>query len=440
MPEHDHDFDLVQLDRQIEHPYDSLNAKAQQLVKDLQHIGQPSDHEIRANAQSLQRVQMRLQDHLNTVSQKSATPSFHLLQTQTHSERNTSMHIPTRRRQQSWQHFSHAINTLAAILIVAVLISCVAMLIMWKSHLPITRLNTTTGASVHTTTTFSKLDCSQIFTQDNGSYPDNGEHAVCLQGAETPLHGTANINGHTLVLLSAYADTNRLLLKYVVSGRVLDRYDGGPAISQILIQDTKQTIQPDLASTWSIGGGYNYNAQKHQTSFLSSFSTQQVASGITTLKVTVDFSATTGATTVNPAGTGASTASFVFTVPLHTQQRVATPNQSLILNGHHLTLTKVVVTPSATVLSIQTDKPLIPSTTSHVAEAPPFATINGDSNVSGTFTTNGNVNGKWDAITGISFGAAENWLSQPTTWTMTLRSVAQPLGKGTGTMRFIVPR
>ena len=69
----------------------------------------------------------------------------------------------------------------------------------------------------------------------------------------------------------------------------------------------------------------------------------------------------------------------------------------------------------------------------------PSATINGISNVSGAFTTNGIVNGKWDPVTGFSLGVPEDWMSQPTSWTMTLHSSGQPIGNGSGTMQFTVP-
>lgn len=444
MAEHERDFDLDQLDQQIEHPGDSLNAEAQQLVKALQQMGRPTPGEMHANARSLQLVRRRLQARFEPRHQQTTLPPLRVLQTPR--ERISFMDTPVGERKPGLRRFSHTLNTLVAVLIVAVLIGSVAVLFNLNNHAHSSLSNTGVGASAPSSSTLlPKLDCSHVFTEDRGLYPDHGEHAVCLQGEETPLQGTATLGDHKLTLVSAYADTNRLLVKYVVTNAGRDPfsvYNGATHISHLLIQDPAQTLSVsfDQHTPWSFGGGVYYDSQKNQTFVLESFSTQQVVAGTKTLQVTADFTTIAGATQANPAGTGQDKASFRFPVPLHTQRRVATPNQSTVVNGHRLTLSQVVVTPSATYLFVKTDEPLTASPASNLMEAAPSATINGNNNVSGAFTTNGISTGKWEPVTGFSLGAPEDWLNQPTSWTMSLRSLAPPLGEGSGTIQFTVPR
>lgn len=442
MAEHGRDFDLDQLDQQIEHPGDSLNAEAQQLVKALQQMGRPPQSEMHANARSLQLVRRRLQARFESTHQETTILPFHVLQTPR--ERISFMDTSVGKRKPGLRRFLHTLNTLAAVLVVAVLIGSVVVLFNLNNHAHNSLPNTQTGASAQSTSKpLPKPDCSHVFTEDRGFYPDHGEHAVCLQGEETPLQGTATLNGHKLTLISAYADTNRLLVRYVVTGRdPFSVYNGATHISHLLMQDPAQTLSVsfDQNTPWSFGGGVYYDSQKNQTFVLESFSTQQVAAGTTTLQVTADFTTIVGATHANPEGTDQDKASFTFPVPLHTQKRVATPNQSTVINGHRLTLSQVVITPSATYLFVKMDRALTASPASNMMEAAPSATINGNSNVIGAFTTNGIGVGKWEPVTGFSLGIPEDWMNQPTSWTMSLRSLAPPLGEGSGTLQFTVPR
>lgn len=442
MAENENDFDLVRLDQQIEHPADFLDAQARSVVEDLRRMSRPTPSDIRANAESLLRVQKRLQIWFKPAHQE--TTIVPLRVTQIPQERNSFVHTPMSERKHGLRRFSHTMNTLAAVLVVALLIVGAATLTMLKNYTQGSRQNTSSASAGASATPRPKLDCSHVFTQDHGWYPDHGEHAVCLQGEETPLQGTATLGGHTLTLVSAYADTNRLLVKFAVTGKDTSVYDGATSISHLLIQDPAQTLSFafDQHTPWSFGGGSYYDPQKNQTVVLNSFSTQQVVASATALQVTADFTTIIGATHANPAGTDRAEASFTFPVPLHTQRRVAAPNQSTVLNGHRLTLTQVVITPSATYLFVKMDRALTPSPLSNLMEQPPSATINGNSNVSGAFTTNGIEVGKWEPVSGFSLGAPEDWLTQPTTWTLKLRSLAPypPLGEGTGTMQFTVPR
>ncbi|HEY7416758.1 MAG TPA: hypothetical protein VH593_16350, partial [Ktedonobacteraceae bacterium] len=130
-----------------------------------------------------------------------------------------------------WRRFSHTFNAIAAVLVLAFLIGSIAALIAIRKDAQ--QPNSTGVGSSHTTTTTpsSNLDCSLVTSPYQG--PDNGEHAVCSQGLETSLQGTTTLNGHTVTLISAYADANRLLVKYAVSGNdvAADRYSGIPSIS-----------------------------------------------------------------------------------------------------------------------------------------------------------------------------------------------------------------
>lgn len=440
MTENREGFDLNRLDQQIEYPAGSLDAQASQLVEDLHQIYQASPADSRANAESLRRVQQRLQARF--APQETKVVSLRALPTR--QERKSFMQENNSERKSGWKRVSRTFNTLAAVLVVAILIGSAVTLVNLRNHAQSTQVGTAQTATP-TPTPQVNHDCSQTFTQDNGLYPDHGEHAVCEQGLEVALQGTAKMSGRTLTLVSAYADTNRLLIAYTVSNlsvKDLSQSWELPGIDQLLVQDPAETLrlgQQWRQDEWFIGGGYAYDAQKNQITFLQTFPMQDVSSGVTSIKVTANFFAPVGASAGNPAPTGIDSETFTFTVPLHTERRVATPNQSMVINGHRLTLTKVVVTPSATALYVKTDQALTPSPAANEEEQWPSATINGISNVDGAFTTNGIVNGKWDPVTGFSLGVLEDCMNQPTNWTMMLHSSGQPIGNGSGSIQFTVP-
>ncbi|EFH81974.1 hypothetical protein [Ktedonobacter racemifer] len=440
MNEHSKDFHQEQLDQQIEQPARYLDGKARYLVEDLQQMYHTQRDDKQANEESLQRVRRLLESRLQPSHQETNILTFAELRE--HRERKTMMidNAPqseaasprkkdlASQRKPRWRRLSHLFNTIAAVLVVAVLIGSAALLLNARRN---ANPATITGSSNHVTTQPQvKLDCSHIFA-DGNYIPENGEHAVCLQGKETPLQKSTTLNKHKFTLISAYADANRLLIKFAISGNAIN--DGWVAISKLTIQDGNQTDVYDPANTyWSHGGGYYYDQKSNQTFFLAPYSTPQDVINTKQLQITAEFYALGGAT--DPAGTSFSTPPFNFTVPMQSAKRIVNPNQSLVINGHRLKLTQVCITPSATYLSVTPEEAI---------NTPPertySATINGSKAEIFEVDNQGHLLGKGDPLQSMSIAITENWLDQPTAWTLKLRSTGAPLGTGSSEIHFNVP-
>ncbi len=421
MAEKDKDFDLDRLDQQIERPAGSLDARASRLVADLQWMYRPSLADTRADAQSLQRVRRLLEARLQNAPQD--TKIVPLTTFKQHQERKSSMNHTTNARASGWSRLSRALSTLAAVLTVAVLIGSAATLAYLKTHSQNVGQKTNVGASAYATTTPQpKLDCSHIFAYEDGSYPDNGEHAVCLQNLETPLRGTTTVGETKVSLLAAYADANRLLVKYAIAGKRVTIPNGGVYLSTLTIQGGVQ-IQPAAAA-----GGYYYDAQHQQTVYLESFDTQSLPTSITTLHATAHFFALS----IDNPGNGNSS-SLDFTVHMQKAKRVATPNQSTVINGHTITLQRVVVTASLTMLYLKVDPKLAP-----YALVQLLGNINGkEALLEGATDQPGN--GKSGNLTGWYGPVQEDLLNKQGVWTLSLHNIGGPLGVGSGMIHFTVP-
>ncbi|GHO59500.1 hypothetical protein [Ktedonobacter robiniae] len=442
MTEHSKDFQQEQLDQQIEQPARYLDTKARYLVEDLQQMYHTQSDDKLANEESLQRVRKLLESRLQPSHQETNILTF--AEIREHHERKTMMidNAPqseatssrkkdlASQRKPRWRHISRLFNTIAAVLVVAVLVGSAALLLNARRN---ANPSTTTGSSNVTTQPQVKVDCSHVFA-DGNYIPDNGEHAVCLQGKETPLQDSATINDHKLTLISAYADANRLLIKYVETGNISQRYDGGASISKLTIQDGNQTyIYDPVAGYTSHGGGSYYDQKSKQTFFLDSYSIPQDAINAKQLQITATFLAVGGATREDPVGTSFPTTFFNFTVPMQSEKRVATPNQNLVINGHRLKLTQVCVTLSATYLSVKPEE---------AVNTPPERTYSATVNGSKTEiyeVDNGKLTGKWDPLKGMSIAITEDWLGKPGTWNLKIQSTGEPLGIGSGELQFTVP-
>ncbi|GHO69656.1 hypothetical protein KSC_085480 [Ktedonobacter sp. SOSP1-52] len=442
MAEHSKDFQQEQLDQQIEQPARYLDGKARYLVEDLQQMYHTQSDDKQANEESLQRVRRLLDSRLQPSHQETNILTF--AEVREHRERKTMMidNAPqseaasprkkdlASQRKPRWRRISRLFNTIAAVLVVAILVGSAALLLNARRN---ANPSTTTGSSNVTTQPQVKLDCSHVFA-DGNYIPDNGEHAVCLQGKETPLQDSTTINGHKLKLISTYADANRLLIKYVETGNISQRYDGGASISKLTIQDSNQTyIYDPVAGYTSHGGGSYYDQKSKQTFFLDSYSIPQAAINAKQLQITATFLAVGGATSDDPTGTSFPSTFFNFTVPMQSEKRVATPNQSLVINGHHLKLTQVYATPSATYLYVKPEEAI-----NTPPESTFSATVNG-SDAEIHEVDNGKLTGKWEPLKSMSIAIIEDWLGKPSAWTLKLQSTGAPLGVGSSEIQFTVP-
>lgn len=328
------------------------------------------------------------------------------------------MNYDTSERKPAWHPFTHTLGTIAAVLLVALLVGSAGALFYLKSHPGSSHPTTQTSTTVTPTV---KLDCSHVFADPDISHSaDHGEHAVCQQNLETPLHNTATVNGHKITLIAAYADANRLLVKFSVDGKNGSLTEGGIHLTYLSV-GTRQ-LDP------TAGGGFYYDQQKKQTFYLDSFDTTPLPANASTLQITATFLAITS---FAGSGSGDST-SLTFTLPMQQDKHIAALNQVAQINGHQLTLTSLRVTPSMTTLSIKTDDSLTPAQ-SWALEA----TLNGSTS---TFITEDPPNtGKYDPIKGMIITSLEDFTQQPAdTWTVHLHSFGTPLGPGTLDIPFTV--
>lgn len=330
-------------------------------------------------------------------------------------------------RKSGWKRVSRTFNTLAAVLVVAILIGSAVTLVNLRNHAQGTNVGSQKQATP-TPTPQPSHDCSHIFTENSTTHfgrftmADNGEHAVCTQGLEESLNSTAEVNGHKVTLISAYADPNRLLVKWAMSDKISHNDEVLPPTS-ITLSDG--AILPLGDQIW-----YD-DMQNQQLIELVSYGAQQVPASTTSLQITMNFS---GDTTVNNTTTSAGHGTFNFAVPMRKEKRVATPNQSVKINGHMFTLDRVVVTESETMFYLKVDPVIAPSDFVSIDGKIDGKEIlmGGDSDASG--------NGKEGNQVSFSGPSEEDFMSKQGVWTLNLQGNAwTPLGAGSGSIRFAVP-
>jgi hypothetical protein len=413
MANHDKDLELAHLDEQIEHPASALDGSARHLVEDLQRLYQTPAADTWANAESLRRVQSRLQARIARQQPDQEPTIVPLYGFARHKERHTMIHPEIHEHKPAWNRFTQTIGTLAAVLVVAVLVGSAVAVFALKNQAGTSSPSAATATALATPS--AKLDCSHTFADPDISHSaDQGEHAVCLQKLETPLSGSKSIYHRKITLIAAYADANRLLVRFSIDGQNASLPDGGIYLTYLSVGSRQ------LDGT--VGGGFYYDQQKKQTFYLDSFDTTSLPANTTTLNVTATFLAL-GTYSVTGDGEGES-ASFTFTLPMQQEKHIVTLHQETLINGHRLTLAGIRVTASMTILHITSAEPL--NSQSLALEA----TLNGSKS---TFAnTDDPTKGKWDPINGFLITSLEDFLGHPAdAWTVSLISIGPPLGQGT---------
>lgn len=427
MAENEKDFELERLDQQIEHPAGSLDTNASRLVVDLQRMYQTSAVDSAADTESLQRVQRLLQARQQRSPQETKIIAF--TKSPGHHERKSMINDPTNKRKPGWRRFSRALSSLAAILVAALLIGSALVLFNHKPQAQTSLPQTNTGSASQTA---SKIDCSHVFSPASKGLTDNGEHAVCVQGEETPVHGTITLDGRKITLIAAYADTNRAIVRFSI--------DGPPpsGINYVYIE----SLTAQGGQQWfSAGGPDNYTYTKpNQVVELESFEAQNVPANTTSLALTAHVVAmNVPATPVQQLTPGQNPpwetqGTLHFTIPFHSEKHEATPNKTVSINGHAITLEHVVVTDSQTRLFLKSDKNLPPSDFVGMT-----AMLNGNSNLGVGVSTTAPGDAKQGEVTGWTITMPESLLNQQGTWTLKLTATSQSsLGQGSAEIQFTV--
>lgn len=323
------------------------------------------------------------------------------------------------------------VSTLAAVLIAMLLVGSVIALFNSRNHNQLNTTNATPGIVSQATSTATvippRVDCSYIL--------DTGEHAVCADGEETALYMTKSIADEQFTLVSAYADLNRVMLKYTVAG---------PPISEKnQVNLSTLTIQGHLAQNGPSDDEHHYDTQKKLNLGITSFSDPLIPVGTTELHTTVTVEILDEI--INPTsgkidGINSATSTISFTIPFHSAKYVATPNLTVNINGDAVTLTQVVITDSQTELILKSAKDF------QLGDVVPFQgtlTLPFNSGLA-IFT---NLNFSTIAATdhpgylnGWHFIVPESLLGQPSIqWTFTLSFTGGSLGSGSGKFQFIIP-
>src|SRR5215469_7373800 len=126
MAEQQNDFDLARLDEQVEHPASALDAPARHLVDDLERLYQIPAADTQANAASLRRVQSRLQAR---VEERDRKPTIVPLRGLSRDKEGIRlMHYDTSERKPDWHAFTQTLGTIAAVLVVALLVGSAGVL------------------------------------------------------------------------------------------------------------------------------------------------------------------------------------------------------------------------------------------------------------------------------------------------------------------------
>ncbi|HLW00305.1 MAG TPA: hypothetical protein VKT82_16690 [Ktedonobacterales bacterium] len=112
MAERDQDFELARLEQQIEQPTGSLGAPARHLVEDLQRMYQTPSADLRADVESLRRVQRRLQARLEHGHREAKIVPLSI--SRRHEERIPLMKQQTSEHKPTWSRLSRGLTALAA--------------------------------------------------------------------------------------------------------------------------------------------------------------------------------------------------------------------------------------------------------------------------------------------------------------------------------------
>lgn len=307
------------------------------------------------------------------------------------------------------------VSTLAAMLVAVLLVGSTLAFLYNRNRVSPTTANATPtipgqATSIHPTVMpLPQLDCSHVF--------DGGEQAVCTQGIETHLGIVTTIGGHQVALISAYADVNRIILKYVV--------DGPPISEAYQVNVDSLALQGHIMIYSLFTGDHYYDAQKKLNIGIASFNSPVIPSGTTALHLTATFSILTSAV---------KTGTISFTIPFYTAERVATPNQT-VTTTYAMTLTRVVVSGSQTELDFKSGQDF------QLSNVNPFlGTL--------TITTREKFTNLWfhtqtdpnrpGFMNGASFFVPEALLQQQGMWTFTL-TFSGYLGDGNDVFQFTVP-
>jgi hypothetical protein len=378
MNEQDRDFSLTWIDQQIERPTELLAREDARLVQDL--------HAMYAqeNARSLDQVWLRMAQRER--GEQPGSEGLPIDKSRKRSTRSMATKDPT--SAPSWvSQLRRPLSMIAAVLIFTVLVGSLLFILN-----NVTRGKATlVGSAVKTATPVPQVNCwPKMYTYDDGT------DAVCLKHEETPLNVTTTFEGFTVTVVAAHADPSRLIIRYTVQSKRDLSGGKGPMMEAITTADGLELS----GGTVSMG----YDPETKQGREIAIFDNVQKPA-----RTTIDF-----------------------TVPFHNARHVATPKQTVFVDGTPVTLDHVIVTESETLIWLKN------ATLDWLDQGPDGGySLSGNGwNVSGNeggtggeqWTANGRSDGP---LIGSILTIDMPLLDKQGVWTLTLRH-----GSSTGTFHF----
>lgn len=385
-------------DFQIERPTARSSQGEARLIEELQAM-----YEQEKNV-SIERVWMRLMQQRTgtdaTVFESQQPGASGSQQQRQFSERNGKMQ-QRERIQTSQKGLPRVFGLLAAALVSIVLVGSLLLVLNMTKSTPrttVTGSQSTTGMSTVTATPLSSPEC-----RDTSNLT---EQQLCLEHKEALLNLPKTFGTHKVLFLRAYADTTQLMLIYTTSGPAKS-----DAISFISLK-----IQQGI--TLSGGASTSYqNPKTHEWYYVVSFETQNVPVGTAQIHIQFIVDAFSGKATPLEA-----------TIPFHTDQKTIVLKKTVTSKGVSLTLDRLVITGSTTLIYV---KPSSPLTDGLYVIA---MSVNGQSfTYTGSQTDSGGTVGSPDLAIRLSA-----ILDMPGTWTLKVAEGGYPAPR-TWTFTFTVP-
>lgn len=323
-----------------------------------------------------------------------------------------TLNQPARRRR-----LVHRLSTLVALLIAVAIIGSVALVYSNRGQVSssagfrISATPTPTPSSMPTT-----APTNPCVVEDKTDDP--GATAVCQKGLETSLGDTRTTGNDKITFLAGYADTQRILLKYSVSG-VKTTEDSKNFWS------VKQAVMQGGINLGGSGNSSFYDPGTKQFIVMALFSTQNIPAGTKQLLLTV--------TIEKNLKTVVATVSLTTSIPMNMEKREFTPRQTVTVNGQAVTLERVIVTPSQTVIYLSGHSI---AQTSGESGKPAVGTLSGNGWTAQSFLTEWRSNG-------VLAGGVLTWpdwfIDKTGQWTLSLQTFEGPAGQGTWTFTFTPP-
>lgn len=298
------------------------------LIQDLQAMYD------REKSVSLERVWTRLVHERTSTNatvpthQPPATPGS--LKQRRFSERNAKMQ-PNHTVLPAQKGLPRFLTLLAAALVSIVLVGSLLLILTLTKSAPWTTKVGSLPMGSTSTATATPLTSPECLDTN-----DLAEQQLCLTHKETILNLPKTFGTHKVIFRRAYADMTQLILVYTTAD---------PPTSDVISFESVN-IQQGITLTGGSSTSYQ-NPQTHETYYVVSFATQNVPAGTTQIHVQSIVDGFSGKATP-----------LEVTIPFNTNQKTIAVNKTVTSKGISLTLERLVIAGSETLIYCKPSQPL----------------------------------------------------------------------------------